>query len=254
MKSQFISHEEKNFCYTSILKSSFSTQERTSNNSTNIETNKKLDFCINSFRNLYHKYIDPKQRFDTQNLITFINTLESSDTEEDEENYKMKLHKKISKLPYKFIDDETAKKIFIRSKIKPEKFPKFYSQKNIQDEKENLNMNLEIKKDKKNRRKKYGFLSSQQKFFREIINFEGKEDGYTNFDLFYDKDIIEKSKEFNEELIENKYDIDNSSDEDDIKKGHETCLNDLKLGFKILSQNPNLVSFFKKNQVNFFSN
>ena len=108
------------------------------------------------------------------------------------------------------------------------------------------NTKIFSKKSKKN------FLLSSRKKFEQKKFFLSKQNKYVSFGLYYDKDIMEKSEELNLELIENDYDMDCESDDENIMSGIDMCLYDIQKAISEIKKNSKSISYIKKNKAEFY--
>ena len=183
-------------------------------------------------------------------------TIKNSLKKEASFKYNIIKHKKISNLPYNLKDNEDLKLQYINQNLKNTKFPKYYSDYIGLKLKKDINFpNMDIfsKKSKRNssKNKRLSFLLSEQKIFNQKYIFLNSDNKYISFGLYYDKDIIENSKELNKELIENDLDMDNESDDENISSGYNMCLYDLKKGFHEFEKNPKSLTYIKKNKIKY---
>jgi len=157
---------------------------------------------------------------------------------------------------FKYNINEDLKLQYINQNLKNTKFPKYYSDYIGLKLKKDINFpNMDIfsKKSKRNsyKNKRLSFLLSEQKIFNQKYIFLNSDNKYISFGLYYDKDIIENSKELNKELIENDLDMDNESDDENISSGYNMCLYDLKKGFHEFEKNPKSLTYIKKNKIKY---
>ncbi len=82
-----------------------------------------------------------------------------------------------------------------------------------------------------------------KKKFKQRRIFSNNDNNLISFGLYYDKDIIDKSKELNKELIENDFDMDDDSDEEGIQSGIDTCLYDIKRAFEEIKKYKNSFAY-----------
>ena len=182
----------------------------------------------------------------------------SSDEENSLNNSKMELskvssinkHKKISKLPYYLKNKEDSKLKYINKYIKTKKLPKYSSDSLGIKLKNDINFpNLKIFSKKKKRNMD---LSAQKKLNRKCF-YLNRDNSYISFGLYFDRDIIDNSKELNKELIEADNDMDCDSDDENINSGINTCLFDIKNAILEVKKNINSIYYIKKNKTYFFS-
>ena len=193
----------------------------------------------------------------TSNKDEYIISTEKKDfniIQRDKNYYSKEKHKKISRLPYNFKNNEMLKVKFLNNNMKSQKLPK-YSSDYIKDKlKKDLvlpNVNIMTKKRKKNdfRCRKLSFILSSGKKFRQKYIFLNNKNEYISFGLFYDKDVIDKNKELDDELIENSSDLDVESEEENKLAGINVCMLDLKYAFLKVNENTEYISYVKKNKV-----
>ena len=164
-------------------------------------------------------------------------------------NANINKHNKISQLPYYIKDKENWKLHYINEYIKSSKLPKYSSDFIGVKLKKEINFpNIKIF----NKKVKTNLILSQQKKFKGKKIFLNKENKFISFGFYIDKDIIEKSKELNEELIENDTDMDCESDDDNIMSGINMCLYDIQRAILEVTKNSNSISYIKKNKTKFF--
>ena len=157
-------------------------------------------------------------------------------------------HKKISDLPYYLKNNEDIKLQYINKYIKSKRLSKYSSDFIGMKLKKGINFpNIKIfsKKSKKNL-----VLSNQKKLNRKKI-YLNRENKFVSFGLYFDRDIIEKSKELNKELIKADDDMDCDSDDENINSGINTCLYDIKKAIIEVEKNMNCISYIKKNKIIF---
>ena len=160
-------------------------------------------------------------------------------------NANINKHNKISQLPYYIKDKENWKLHYINEYIKSSKLPKYSSDFIGVKLKKEINFpNIKIF----NKKVKTNLILSQQKKFKGKKIFLNKENKFISFGFYIDKDIIEKSKELNEELIENDTDMDCESDDDNIMSGINMCLYDIQRAILEVTKNSNSISYIKKNK------
>ena len=174
-------------------------------------------------------------------------------------NYSKEKHIKISKLPYNMKNNEKLKIKFLNNNMKSQKIPKFSSDfigEKLKKDIDFPNVNIINKKNKKSYLscRKFSFISSDKKKLRQKYIFLNENNDYISFGLYYDKDIIDKSKELDDELIENSFDMDIESDEETKITGFNVCLLDLKYAFSKLNENNQCISYVKKNKVKLINN
>ena len=182
----------------------------------------------------------------------------SSNEENSLNNSKMELskvssinkHKKISKLPYYLKNKEDSKLKYINKYIKSKKLPKYSSDSLGIKLKQDINFpNIKIFSKKKKRNMD---LSAQKKLNRKCV-YLNRDNSYISFGLYFDRDIIDNSKELNKELIEADNDMDCDSDDENINSGINTCLFDIKNAILEVKKNINSIYYIKKNKAYFFS-
>ena len=186
-------------------------------------------------------------------------TIKNSLKKEASFKYNIIKHKKISNLPYNLKDNEDLKLQYINQNLKNTKFPKYYSDYIGLKLKKDINFpNMDIfsKKSKRNsfKNKRLSFLLSEQKIFNQKYIFLNSDNKYISFGLYYDKDIIDKNKELDDELIENSSDLDVESDEENKMTGIKICMIDLKYALMKLNENIEYISYAKNNKVKIFNN
>ena len=174
-------------------------------------------------------------------------------------NFSIERHKKISKLPYNIKNNEKLKIKYLNNNMKSQKLPKYssdYIGEKLKKDIDFPNVNIINKKNKKSYLscRKFSFISSDKKKFRQKYIFLNENNEYFSFGLYYDKDIIDKSKELDDELIENSCDMDVESDEEAKINGCNVCLFDLKYAFSKLNENNQCISYVKKNKVKLVNN
>ena len=78
--------------------------------------------------------------------------------------------------------------------------------------------------------------------------FYFKEDNGRNiFNLYFDYDIIEKSNELNDQLLENSFDMDQETDEKNLELGDNIFISDTKKGCELMQ---NIISYIRHKQTN----
>lgn len=175
------------------------------------------------------------------------------------DNYSKEKHKKISRLPYYLKNNEKLKLSYLNNNLKSQKLPKFSSD-GIGDKlKKDIdfpNVSMISKKKKINYLscRKFSFISSDNKKFKQKYIFLNDKNEYVSFGLYYDKDIIDKNKELDEELIENSSDLDIESDEEAKINGISICMLDLSYAFQKVTENIESISYVKKNKVKIVNN
>lgn len=162
-------------------------------------------------------------------------------------------HKKISRLPYNFKNNEILKVKFLNNNMKSQKLPKYssdYIKDKLKKELDLPNVNIMGKKKKKNYLscRKFSFIFSDKKKFQQKYIFLNNKNEYISFGLYYDKDIIDKNKESDDELIENSSDLDAESEEENKLAGINVCMLDLKYAFSKVNENTEYISYVKKNK------
>ena len=206
---------------------------------------------IDIFRNNYIKCID--SHFYPKILNDLENKSYSSSSSKNKKKFKkiksIWIHRKISRIPYSLKNEEAQKLIFINEKIKNKKLSKYSSQpidKTYNNDLSYNNINYSPKK--KNKQISY-FLESENNKFKQKFYF--KEDkGRKVFNLYLDYDIIEKSNELNDQLIENSFDMDQETDEDNLEFGDNICISDIQKGCELIAEDPNIISYIKHKQAN----
>ena len=235
------------------------TEQKSSMNEQNKKDNKNILFrsfkkCnIKNFNPYFYDFSYEKSSiYDeyTSNKDEYIMSKEKKDYKNF---YSKEKHKKISRLPYNFKNNEMLKVKFLNNNMKSQKLPK-YSSDYIKDKlKKDLvlpNVNIMTKKRKKNdfRCRKLSFILSSGKKFRQKYIFLNNKNEYISFGLFYDKDVIDKNKELDDELIENSSDLDVESEEENKLAGINVCMLDLKYAFLKVNENTEYISYVKKNK------
>ena len=207
------------------------------------------------FENTYYKNLS----FNSSDKKTENNEDINNDNESNNknDNYSIRIHKRISRIPYNIKNDEILKLKFLNNNVKSQKFSKYSSDSIIDKLKKDIdfpNVNILSKRKKSIMScKRFSYISSDNKNFKQKFIFLNNDNKYVSFGLYYDKDIIDKSKELNDELIENSIDIDNESDEESIINGIHVCFLDLQRAFSIIKENPECISYVKNKKVKFIS-
>lgn len=246
--------------YTSTTISSKTTTLIGTDQKSPLKKNKKNSILFNSFQkrnstnNIFYDYFSSKKHKSKKNNISDDEKYEEIDSNQKDKNknYSKIKHKKISRLPYNIKNNELLKLKFLNNNMKSQKLPKFSSDSIADKLKKDIdfpNVNI-IKKNKKNfvSCRKFSFLSSDKKILKQKCIYLNNKNEYISFGLYYDKDIIDKSKELNEELIENSDDLDNESDEENIINGINICFYDLKYAIKKVNENNKCISYVKNNK------
>ena len=239
-------------------KTSLSTNTKTTYLETYIKTslkknkslkNKTLNIFNSSEKDSHNDYSSSKDS------ISFSSNAENSS---NYSNSKIELskvssinkHKKISKLPYYLKNKEDLKLKYINKYIKSKKLPKYSSDSLGIKLKQDINFpNLKIFSKKKKRNMD---LSAQKKLNRKCF-YLNRDNSYFSFGLYFDRDIIDNSKELNKELIEADNDMDCDSDDENINSGINTCLFDIKNAIFEVKKSINSIYYIKKNNVYLFS-
>ena len=243
-----------------------STNTKTTSLETDIKNSLKIDKLIQNqsqkISNSYHKsFINLKDSFDDFSSNNDFkskrnskgaekdNSLSKDSNSEKKENSTKKSlpiissinrHKKISNLPYYLKNKENLKLKYINQCIKSTKFPKYSSDFRGLKLKKDLNFeNMKIF----SKKSKVNYILSDQKKFKQRRIFLNNDNNLISFGLYYDKDIIDKSKELNKELIENDFDMDDDSDEEGIQSGIDTCLYDIKRTFEEIKKYKNTFEY-----------
>lgn len=231
------------------------------------ENKEKLfrSFKKNNMKNINNYFSEKKYNTENEDIT---NEAEYSGISKDDLNsisedkkkyYSKKRHMKISRLPYNLKNNEKFKLSYLSNNLKSQKLPKFSSD-GIEDKlKKEINFpNVSIisKKMKKNYLscRKFSFISSDNKKFKQKYIFLNDKNEYVSFGLYYDKDIIDKSKELDEDLIENSSDLDVESDEEIKINGIEMCIVDLTYALHKVTENIENISYVKKKKVKFTNN
>ena len=206
---------------------------------------------ISIFRDNYIKCIDSNFKSKISNDSENKNHSKSSskNNKKLKKIKSMRIHQKISRLPYSLKNEEIPKLIFINKKLRNKKFPKYASQPIDKTYNQNdLNDNNFCYSPKKQTKKIIHFLESEKNKFKRKFYF--KEDEECNvFNLYFDNDIIEKSDELKDQLIENSCDMDQESDEENLKFGDNMCECDIIKGCELMAEDPNIISYIRHNQV-----
>ena len=158
--------------------------------------------------------------------------------------------KKISNLPYYLKNKENLKLNYINKYIKSKTLPEYSSDFIGMKLKKGItfpNINICNKKPIKNLD-----LSAQKKLDRKRL-YLNRENKFISFGLYFDRDIIDKNKELNEELIENDNDMDCDSNDENIISGIDICLYDIKEAIYKVKKDINSISYTKKYKNLFFS-
>ena len=229
--------------------------------------NKNIIKSFNSFQKKLKKISNTsfKYKSSEKKISRKEETKDDTDSESNIEStnnknntFTIKRHKKISRVPYDIKNNEILKLKFMNANMKSQKLPKFSSDSIVAKLKKDIEFpNVKILSKKKKsylNYRRFSYISSDKKLFQQKCIFLNDENKYVTFGLYFDKDIIEKSKELNDELIENSYDIDNESDEENIINGIHVCYHDLKCAFSKIKDNPECISYVKDKKVKFFCN
>lgn len=179
--------------------------------------------------------------------------------QKDKKYYSKEKHKKLSRLPYNLKHNEILKLKYLNDNMKSQKLPKYssdYIKDKLNKDIDFPNVNIISKKKKKNHLscRKFSFISSDKKKFQQKYVFVNDKNEYISFGLYYDKDIIDKNKELDDELIENSSDLDVESDEENKMTGIKICMIDLKYALMKLNENIEYISYAKNNKVKIFNN
>ena len=210
---------------------------------------------IASFRDNYIKCIDskfkPKIVNDQENKN--YSRSPSKNKKKFQKIKSIRIHRKISRIPYSLKDEEIPKLIFINRIIRNKKFPKYnsqpidktYNKNNLSDNYNNIDLSP-----KKQTKKINHFLESEKNKFIQKFYFKRDEER-TTFNLYFDTDIIEKSSELDDQLIENSFDMDQETDDEGLKISENICKTDIIKGCELMAEDPYKISYIRHNQVNF---
>ena len=184
--------------------------------------NKNIINSFNSFQKKLKKISNTSYKYKSSEKKISHNEETSNDTDNESNiestnkknnTFTIRRHKKISRIPYDIKNNEILKLKFINANMKSQKLPKSSSDSIVAKLKKDIEFqNVKILSKKKKSYlsyRRFSYISSDKKLFQQKCIFLNNENKYVTFGLYFDKDIIDKSNELNDELIENSYDIDN---------------------------------------------